>query len=63
MSAHDIEAEKNRVVRDMHRLLLDLEELEEESRQEPEENERDRILDFYIPKGLRNIHIRPLRRL
>ncbi|MDD5702232.1 MAG: hypothetical protein PHU23_09315 [Dehalococcoidales bacterium] len=63
MSAHDIEAEKNRVVRDMHRLLLDLEELEEESQQEPEENERDRIIDLYIPKGLRDIHTRPLRRL
>ena len=48
---------------EIHRLLIDLEELEDEAPKEKVKSNRERMLDFYVPRGLRDIHSFPIPRL
>ena len=56
MANQELERKKNQIVREVQRLLIDLEELEDEVTAEEPERGNESILDMYIPKGLRNIH-------
>ncbi len=59
MRRQESEARKNEIIRQMGRLANDLEELEHETSDEGVEEDRESILDLYIPRGLRNIHRLP----
>ena len=63
MAKQELERKKNQIVREVQRLLIDLEELEDETYDEEVERGTESMLDFYIPKGLRNVHRLPRPRL
>lgn len=65
MRKQEIEGRKGEIVRGVQRLLLELQELEQQVPDDGVEQERKRqgMLDFYIPRGLRDIHRLPLPRL
>jgi hypothetical protein len=63
MRNQELEGRKNQIVTEMQRLLVDLEKLGGETPVEKVEGSNESILDFYIPKGLRNIHKVPRLRL
>ena len=62
MTKQELEKRKGEVVREVHRLLIDLEELEGKV-EEKEAEQKPSILDLYIPRGLVNIHRLPRLRL
>jgi len=59
MERQESEARKSEVIRQMKRLMNDLEELECEASDEGAEKAKESLLDLYVPKGLRNIHRLP----
>jgi len=63
MKKQEIEGRKGEIVRGVQRLLLELEELEQQVPDDEAQQERQRMLDFYIPRGLRDIHRLPRPRL
>jgi hypothetical protein len=63
MRQHELERRRGDIVREVQRLLIDLEELDDETEIEEPERSSQSIIDFYIPKGLRDIHRLPRPRL
>ena len=59
MEKQESEARKREIVRQIGRLVNDLEELEREVSDEGAERAKESLLDLYVPKGLRNIHRLP----
>ena len=59
MTKQELERKKNERVRRVRRLLSELEELERKIPDEEIARSSESMLDFYIPKGLRNIHRLP----
>lgn len=59
MEKQESEARKREIVRQMGRLVNDLEELEREVSDEGAERAKESLLGLYVPKGLRNIHRLP----
>ncbi|MBN2186840.1 MAG: hypothetical protein JW732_05250 [Dehalococcoidia bacterium] len=59
MEKQESEARKREIIRQIGRLADDLEELEREVSDEGVGEDRESILDLYIPRGLRNIHRLP----
>lgn len=64
MTREQLERRKDGIIREMQRLLIDLEELEDDvAVEERERSDQSSILDFYVPGGLRHIHRLPMPRL
>lgn len=63
MRQHELERRRGKIVREVQRLLIDLEELDDEPEIEEAGGSSQSIIDFYIPKGLRDIHRLPGPRL
>ena len=63
MRQHELERRRGEIVREVQRLLIDLEELDDEPEIEEAKGSNQSIIDFYIPKGLRVIHRLPRPRL
>ena len=59
MTEEELERKKNNRLRRVRRLLSELEELERKIPDEEIARSNESMLDFYIPKGLRNIHRLP----
>ena len=63
MRQRELERRRGEIVREVQRLLIDLEELDDETEIEEAGRSSQSIIDFYIPKGLRDIHRLPRPRL
>ncbi len=63
MRQHELERRRGEIVREVRRLLFDLEELDDEIEIEEPERSSQSIIDFYLPRGLRDIHRLPRPRL
>ena len=63
MKQHELERRRGEIVREVQRLLIDLEELDDETTIEEPERSNQSMIDFYLPKGLRDIHRLPRPRL
>lgn len=63
MRQHELERRRNEIVREVQRRLIDLEELDDETEIEEPERSSQSIIDFYIPRGLRDIHRLPKPRV
>jgi len=63
MRQHEVERRKGEIVREVQRLLIDLEELDDEATIEETERSSQSMIDFYIPRGLRDVHRLPKPRL
>ncbi len=59
MTKEELERKKNDRIRRVQRLLGELEELGRKIPDEELARSNESIFDFYIPKGLRNIHRLP----
>jgi len=59
MTEQEFETRKNGIVREAQRLLIDMEEIERKIPEKEVAKRNEGILDFYVPKGLRNIHRLP----
>jgi hypothetical protein len=63
MRQYELERWRGEIVREVQRLLIDLEELDDETEIEETGRSNQSVIDFYIPKGLRDIHRLPRPRL
>ena len=63
MRKQELETRKGEIVRGVRRLLLELEEMEQQAPDDEAKQDRERMLDFYIPRGLRDIHRLTMPRL
>lgn len=59
MERQESEARKSEILRQMKRLMDDLEELVGKVSNEGADRAKESLLDLYVPKGLRNIHRLP----
>jgi hypothetical protein len=59
MERQESEARKSEIIRQMKRLMDDLGDLEDDASEDGADTANQRMLDFYIPRGLRNIHRPP----
>ena len=63
MKQHDPERRRGEIVREVQKLLIKLDELDDETATEEAERSSQSMIDFYIPRGLRDIHRLPRPRL
>ncbi len=63
MRQNELQRRRGEIVRGVQKLLIELEGLDDEPEAEEAERGNQSIIDFYLPRGLRDIHRLPRPRL